>query len=87
MDKRGFRPYVRRVFQHTHPQSGRCILRGGGNIPRQMYFDEATHPDEYIQDALEQIPEGIPAFGQVIGFVIHWNPHEQSRYNPHGLWR
>jgi hypothetical protein len=79
-----FNPYARWICEHTRPQSGAAFL--GGNIPREIRFDESIQPEDYVHHAVERAPEGIPAFGRVIGFIIHWSPNQRSRYRRDGQW-
>ena len=46
---------------------------------------DATHgPVSYVRQVLDRLPEGVPAFGKPIGFVINYSPDKAVRFDPNG---
>jgi hypothetical protein len=45
---------------------------------------DATHgPVSFVRQVL-RLPEGVPAFGKPIGFVINYSPGKAVRFDPNG---
>jgi hypothetical protein len=46
---------------------------------------DATHgPANFVRQVLDHLPEGVPAFGKPIGFVINYSPDHAVRFDPNG---
>jgi hypothetical protein len=46
---------------------------------------DATHgPVSYVRQVLDRLPEGVPAFGKPIGFVINYSPDKAVRFDSNG---
>jgi hypothetical protein len=37
-----------------------------------------------VRQVLDRLPEGVPAFGKPIGFVINYSPDKAVRLDPNG---
>jgi len=37
-----------------------------------------------VRQVLDRLPEGVPAFGKPIGFVINYSPDKAVRFDPNG---
>ena len=38
----------------------------------------------FVRQALDRLPEGVPAFGKTIGFVINYSPDKAVRFDRNG---
>jgi hypothetical protein len=38
----------------------------------------------FVKQVLDRLPEGVPAFGKPIGFVINYSPDQAVRFDPNG---
>jgi hypothetical protein len=38
----------------------------------------------FVKQVLDRLPEGVPAFGKPIGFVINYSPDKAVRFDPNG---
>ena len=46
---------------------------------------EATQgPVSFVRQVLDRLPEGVPAFGKAIGFVINYSPDKAVRFDSNG---
>jgi hypothetical protein len=46
---------------------------------------DATHgPVSFVRQVLDRLPEGIPAFGKPIGFVINYSPDQAVKFDRNG---
>jgi hypothetical protein len=46
---------------------------------------DATHgPVSFMKEVLDRLPEGVPAFGKTIGFVINYSPDKAVTFDPNG---
>ncbi len=46
---------------------------------------DATHgPVTFVRQVLDRLPEGVPAFGKPIGFVINYSPDQAVRFDRNG---
>jgi hypothetical protein len=47
-------------------------------------FDATQGPVSFVRQVLDRLPEGVPAFGKPIGFVINYSPDKAVRFDPNG---
>jgi hypothetical protein len=47
-------------------------------------LDATQGPVSFVRQVLERLPEGVPAFGKPIGFVINYSPDQAVRFDPKG---
>jgi hypothetical protein len=47
-------------------------------------LDATQGPVSFVQQVLDRLPEGVPAFGNTIGFVINYSPDKAVRFDPNG---
>jgi hypothetical protein len=46
---------------------------------------DATHgPVSFVRQVLDRLPEGVPAFGRPVGFVINYSPDKAVRFDLNG---
>ena len=38
----------------------------------------------FVRQVLDRLPEGVPAFGEPIGFVINYSPDKAVRFDSNG---
>jgi hypothetical protein len=38
----------------------------------------------YVRQVLDRLPEGVPAFGKPVGFVINYSPDKAVRFDSNG---
>jgi hypothetical protein len=41
-------------------------------------------PVSFVKQVLDRLPEGVPAFGKTVGFVINYSPDQAVRFDPNG---
>jgi hypothetical protein len=47
-------------------------------------LDPTQGPVSFVRQVLDRLPEGVPAFGKPIGFVINYSPDKAVRFDPNG---
>src|SRR5580704_7211631 len=47
-------------------------------------LDATQGPVSFVRQVLDRLPEGAPAFGKPIGFVINYSPDQGVRFGPNG---
>ncbi len=47
-------------------------------------LDPTQGPVSFVRQVLDRLPEGVPAFGKAIGFVINYSPIQAVRFDPNG---
>ena len=47
-------------------------------------LDATQGPVSFVKQVLDHVPEGVPAFGKPIGFVINYSPDTAVRFNSNG---
>jgi hypothetical protein len=47
-------------------------------------LDATQGPVSFVRQVLDRLPEGVPAFGKPIGFVINYSPDKAVRFDPTG---
>src|ERR1700730_8585934 len=47
-------------------------------------LDATQGPVSFVRQVLDRLPEGVPAFGKPIGFVINYSPDKAVRFDPNG---
>ena len=47
-------------------------------------LDATQGPVSFVRQVLERLPDGVPAFGKPIGFVINYSPDKAVRFDRNG---
>ncbi len=47
-------------------------------------LDATQGPVSFVRQVLDRLPEGVPAFGKSIGFVINYSPNQAVRFDRNG---
>ena len=47
-------------------------------------LDATQGPVSFVRQVLDRLPEGVPAFGNTVGFVINYSPDKAVRFDPNG---
>jgi hypothetical protein len=47
-------------------------------------LDATQGPVSFVRQVLDRLPEGVPAFGKPIGFVINYSPDKAVRFDSNG---
>ena len=47
-------------------------------------LDATQGPVSFVRQVLDRLPEGVPAFGKTIGFVINFSPDKAVRFDLNG---
>ena len=47
-------------------------------------LDATQGPMSFVRQVLDRLPEGVPAFGKPIGFVINYSEHKAVKFDPTG---
>ena len=47
-------------------------------------LDPTQGPVSFVRQVLDRLPEGVPAFGKPIGFVINYSPDQAVRFDRNG---
>jgi hypothetical protein len=47
-------------------------------------LDATQGPVSFVRQVLDRIPEGVPAFGKPMGFVINYSPDKAVRFDSNG---
>ena len=50
----------------------------------QIDLDATQGPVSFVRQVLDRLPEGVPAFGNPIGFVINYSPDKAVRFDRNG---
>jgi hypothetical protein len=50
----------------------------------QIDLDATQGPVSFVRQVLDRLPEGVPAFGKPIGFVINYSPGQAVRFGRNG---
>ena len=50
----------------------------------QIDLDATQGPVSFVRHALDRLPDGVPAFGKPIGFVINYSPDKAVRFDSNG---
>ena len=60
-----------------------AAIIGVENLLR-IALDGTQGPVSFVRQVLDRLPEGVPAFGKPIGFVINYSEHKAVRFDPTG---
>jgi hypothetical protein len=47
-------------------------------------LDATQGPVGFVKQVLDRLPEGVPAFGKTVGFVINYSPDQAVRFDSNG---
>ncbi len=47
-------------------------------------LDLTQGPVSFVKQVLDRLPEGVPAFGKTVGFVINYSPDQAVRFDSNG---
>lgn len=55
-----------------------------GDQFRVVIFEDDIAPATYLQHVLDQLPEGLPFFGNVTGFAVNYTPDHATIHDRGG---
>jgi hypothetical protein len=87
-----FRPHAVFLTERSVPSQITICGMVNGDRLRVVTFDDDIQPDAFVQHVLDQLPEGLPFFGNVTGFAVNYTPdhatiHERDGRITHTLER
>jgi transcriptional regulator with XRE-family HTH domain len=76
--RENFRPHAIILTEHTVPSPIFVAAMIGVEKLLRIDLDPTQGPVSFVQQVLDRLPEGVPAFGKPIGFVINYSRIRQS---------
>ncbi|WP_425416501.1 hypothetical protein [Oricola indica] len=69
-----FKPHAVILTERTIPSPIFAAAFVGVDRLLRIDFDEGSSPVTFVKQVVRQLPEGVPAFGLVTGFVVNYSP-------------
>ena len=82
--RENFRPHAIILTERTVPSPIFVAAIIGVEKLLQIDFDPTQGPVSFVEQVLDRLPGGVPAFGKPIGFVINYSPDQAVRFDPNG---
>jgi hypothetical protein len=79
-----FRPHAIILAERTVPSPIFVAALIGVEKLLRIDLDATQGPVSYVRQVLDRLPEGVPAFGKPIGFVINYSPDKAVRFDRNG---
>jgi hypothetical protein len=79
-----FRPHGIILTERTVPSPIFVAALIGVEKLLRIDLDATQGPMSFVRQVLDRLPEGVPAFGKTIGFVINYSPDQSVRFDPNG---
>jgi hypothetical protein len=79
-----FRPHAIILAERTVPSPIFVAALIGIEKLLRIDLDATQGPVSYVRQVLDRLPEGVPAFGKPIGFVINYSPDQAVRFDRNG---
>jgi hypothetical protein len=82
--RENFRPHVIILTERTVPSPIFVAAIIGVEKLLRIDLDPTQGPVSFVRQVLDRFPEGVPAFGEPIGFVINYSPDKAVRFDRNG---
>ena len=82
--RENFRPHVIILTERTVPSPIFVAAIIGVEKLLRIDLDPTQGPVSFVRQALDRLPEGVPAFGKPIGFVLNYSPDKAVRFDRNG---
>jgi hypothetical protein len=82
--RENFRPHAIILTERTVPSPIFVAAIIGVEKLLRIDLDPTQGPVSFVRQVLDRLPEGVPAFGKPIGFVINYSPDKAVRFDPNG---
>jgi len=82
--RENFRPHAIILTEQTVPSPIFVAAIIGVEKLLSIDLDATQGPVSFVRQALDRLPEGVPAFGKPIGFVINYSPDQAVRFDSNG---
>jgi len=82
--KSGGRIFVHILTQRTVPSPIFVAAIIGVEKLLRIDLDPTQGPVSFVRQVLDRLPEGVPAFGKPMGFVINYSPDKAVRFDSNG---
>lgn len=79
-----FRPHAILITERTVPSQITICGMVKGDRLRVVTFDDDIPRDTYVQHVLDQLPDGLPFFGDVTGFAVNYTPDHATIHDRDG---
>jgi hypothetical protein len=79
-----FRPHAIILTERTVPSPIFVAALFGVEKLLRIDLDPTQRPVSFVRQVLDRLPEGVPAFGKPIGFVINYSPDNAIRFDRNG---
>jgi hypothetical protein len=82
--RENFRPQAIILTERTVPSPIFVAAIIGVEKLLRIDLDPTQGPVSFVRQVLDRLPEGVPAFGEPIGFVINYSPDRAVRFDSNG---
>lgn len=82
--RESFKPHAVMLTKRKHPSSITTYAVSGGALHRMFFFEEGSKPETYFAQAQEGLPDIVPFFGPLTGYVINYTPDYAEEFNKEG---
>jgi hypothetical protein len=82
--RENFRSHAINLTERTVPSPIFVAALIGVEKLLQIDLDATQGPVSFVRQALDRLPDGVPAFGKPIGFVINYSVDQSVRFDPNG---
>jgi hypothetical protein len=82
--RENFRPHAIILTERTVPSPIFVAAMIGVEKLLRIDLDATQGPVSFVRQVLDRLPEGVPAFGKPIGFVINYSPDKAIRFDLKG---
>jgi hypothetical protein len=79
-----FHPHAVLLTERSVPSQITICGMVNGDRLRVVTFDDDIQPDAFVQHVLDQLPEGLPFFGNVTGFAVNYTPDHATIHDRDG---
>jgi hypothetical protein len=82
--RENFRPHAIILTERTVPSPIFVAAIIGVEKLLRIDLDATQGPVSFVRQALDRLPEGVPAFGKTVGFAINYSPDKAVRFDRNG---
>jgi len=82
--RESFKPHAFLLTKERRPFSITIYAISGGALHRMFYFEEGSRPETYLAQARAGLPDMVPFFGSLVGYVINYTPDYAEKFDKEG---
>jgi hypothetical protein len=82
--RENFRPHAIILTERSVPSPIFVAAMIGVEKLLRIDLDATQGPVSFVRQVLDRLPEGVPAFGKPMGFVINYSPDKAVRFDSNG---